>query len=210
MSFWTIHGLNPGPLHRPLLAGTIAGGLASLPAAALVWWSGAALPPSRALGWPPAILVLASVAGLIVAGTAYGAVFRRAANDPRGGWLFGLGWGLGTWAAGPITACQWLLGRPIATGAAATVLLAGHLLWGFLLGIGYPSVQRWVQMDIDQAPPPRRYRRDGQPHTRSPRRPEPPGGANGFPDPTPPNRQPAREGESHGDQRLRLLRRTAP
>ena len=156
MSFWYVHGRDPEPLQRPRLAGFLVGTSAAFVAAALVWWTGAAEPPAEAIGLPRLPLTALSIAALGLAGAAYGAVFLRAANDRRGGWLFGLGWGFLTWALGPITLCQWLLGRPVSSGMPAAILLAAHLLWGLLLGALFPLVQGRIEMNVGKAPSPRK------------------------------------------------------
>jgi MFS family permease len=156
MSFWHLLARDPEPLQRPRLAGGMVGIGAAFAAAALVWATGSADPPARAIGIAPPLLVGLSIASLGVAGAAYGAVFLRAANDRRGGWLFGLGWGFLTWALGPITLCQWILGKPVSAGWQAAILLAGHLLWGLLLGTLFPFVQSRIEMSIDKAGSPRR------------------------------------------------------
>ncbi|HEX4739586.1 MAG TPA: hypothetical protein VH331_18710 [Allosphingosinicella sp.] len=156
MSFWHLLARDPEPLQRPRLAGAIVGIGAAVAAAALVWSTGSADPPARAIGLAPPLLVLLSTISLGVAGAAYGAIFLRAANDRRGGWLFGLGWGFLTWALGPITLCQWILGKPVSEGWHAAILLAAHMLWGLLLGTLFPLVQSRIEMSIDKAPSPRR------------------------------------------------------
>ena len=156
MSFLRFLGRDPAPLQRPRLAGFLVGTGAALVAAALVWPTGAAEPPAEAIGVPRLVLTALSIAALGLAGAAYGAVFLRAANDRRGGWLFGLGWGFLTWALGPITLCQWLLGRPVSAGILAAILLAAHLLWGLLLGALFPLVQGRIEMSVENAPSPRR------------------------------------------------------
>lgn len=154
MSLWPLKGRDPEPLQRPRLAGAIGAGLAALPAAALVWLSGAAQMPAQVIGVSQPVLVALSIAGLAIAGGLYGAIFLRAANDRRGGWLFGLGWGFLTWALGPITLCQWLLGRPVSVGTDAAILLAAHLLWGVILGVIFPLVQNRTKLKIGDVPPP--------------------------------------------------------
>jgi hypothetical protein len=146
---------DPEPLQRPRLAGGTVGIAAAFVAAALVWFTGSADPPARAIGIAPPLLVALSIASLGIAGAAYGAVFQRAANDRRGGWLFGLGWGFLTWALGPITLCQWALGKPVSAGWPAAILFAGHLLWGLLLGTLFPFVQSRVELSSGKAQPPR-------------------------------------------------------
>ncbi|HEX5183457.1 MAG TPA: hypothetical protein VFW19_09935 [Allosphingosinicella sp.] len=149
-------GRDPEPLQRPRRAGALVGVGAAIAAAALVWATGSAEPPARAIGLATPLLVLLSIVSLGIAGAAYGAVFLRAANDRRGGWLFGLGWGFLTWALGPITLCQWLLARPVASGSHAAILLAAHLLWGLLVGTLFPFVQSLIERSSEQAPSPRR------------------------------------------------------
>lgn len=152
---WLFRGRDPAPLQRPFLAGTVAAAIASIPAAALVWFTGAAHMPASVIGVSPPVLIAMSVGELIVSGMLYGLTFMRAANDRRGGWLFGLGWGFLTWTLGPITLCQWILGRPIAHGPHAALLLLAHLLWGVIFGALYPLVQNKVEMSVEDAPPPR-------------------------------------------------------
>jgi hypothetical protein len=156
MSLWQLLARDPEPLQRPRLAGAIVGIGGAVAVSALVWWTGSADPPARAIGIAPLLLVLLSIASMGIAGAVYGAVFQRSGNDRRGGWLFGLSWGFLTWALGPITLCQWALRRPVADGWPAAILLGAHLLWGLLLGVAFPLVQRQIQMGIDKAPSPRR------------------------------------------------------
>ena len=152
MSGWPFKGSDPGPLQRPRLAGAIAAGIAALPAAALVWFTGSARMPADVIGVSEPLLVLLSIAGLGISGGIYGSIFLRAANDRRGGWLFGLGWGFLSWALGPITLFQWILGRPVANGEHAAWLLAAHLLWGLLTGLTFPLIQDRVKRTIGEAP----------------------------------------------------------
>ena len=155
MRLWPLGGRDPEPLQRPRLAGVIAAGLASVPAALLVWWTGAAHMPAQVIGVSEPALVALSIIGLTVSGALYGAIFLRAANDWRGGWLFGLGWGFLTWALGPITICQWLLGRPISVGIDAAILLVAHHLWGLAFGLVFPLIQDCIELKIEEARPPR-------------------------------------------------------
>ena len=155
MRLWPFEGSDPAPLQRPRLAGAIAAGIAAIPAAALVWQTGSVRMPARVIGVSEPMLVFLSFVGLAISGGIYGSVFLRAANDRRGGWLFGLGWGFLTWALGPITLFQWALGRPVAIGEQAAWLLFAHLLWGLVFGAGFPLVQDRVKRRIGDAPSPR-------------------------------------------------------
>lgn len=171
MSAWPFQGSDPGPLQRPRLAGAIGAGLAALPAAALVWLTGSARMPAQVIGLSEPLLVLLSIAGLAISGGIYGSIFLRAANDRRGGWIFGLGWGFLTWALGPITLFQWLLGRPVAVGRHAAFLLFAHLLWGLIFGVVFPLVQDRVKRTIENAPSAREQSlRRQNPEGRAPQR----------------------------------------
>jgi hypothetical protein len=59
---------------------------------------------------------------------------QRAANDPRGGWLFGLAFGFVLWMLVPIPLLQWLPHRPILSGnplsAAACATALGTFVGG--------------------------------------------------------------------------------
>jgi hypothetical protein len=70
-----------------------------------------------------------------LAGALYGGVFRRAASDRRGGWLFGISYGFLLWMLGPIALLQTVLGHPLATGTAAMGILGANLLSGLVLGL---------------------------------------------------------------------------
>jgi hypothetical protein len=79
-------------------------------------------------------------------GALYGAVFRRAASDRRGGWLFGISYGFLLWMLGPVTLLQVVLGRPLAVGTAAVGLLGAHLLSGLILGVLFRPMHRVVRV----------------------------------------------------------------
>jgi hypothetical protein len=84
----------------------------------------------------------------IVAGAIYGRVFSRAANDPDGGWLFGISYGFLIWMVGPVTLLQWIFGRPLALGVAAIGMLAAHLIYGLALGLLFPVVHHLIQSEL--------------------------------------------------------------
>jgi len=70
-----------------------------------------------------------------LAGALYGAVFKRAASDPRGGWLFGISYGFLLWMFGPVALLQVLLQRQLVIGTAAAGVLGASLASGLLLGV---------------------------------------------------------------------------
>ncbi len=155
MQYMRAHGNTPGPTHRPLLAGALAGGLAEIPSALVLWYSAAldSLRQALSLGaWPVLALHFAAT---VSAGVLYGRVFGRAANDRRGGWLFGIGSGFLIWMLGPATVLQWVLSRPLAVGVAAMGMLGAHLVYGLALGLGFPWVHALLQCELSKAARPK-------------------------------------------------------
>lgn len=135
MRFMRAHGQIPGPGQRPRSVGALAGVLAGIFALPLLQWSGAVASLAEALRVATWIVPVLYVGVALVAGAIYGAVFRRAASDPRGGWLFGISYGFLLWMLGPITLLQTIRSRPLATGVAAMGILGANLLSGLLLGL---------------------------------------------------------------------------
>ena len=92
--FLSAHGYDPGPTQRPLLAGAISGVLATLPAVAILLYAfGALAVEARILGLSELMTVAVGCVVMAVAGAIYARLFGRAANDARGGWLFGMVFG---------------------------------------------------------------------------------------------------------------------
>lgn len=146
------HGLDAGPTQRPLLAGAIAGVLADAPALAVLASFGSLAALGDAAGQPATIAGIAHVGMMALGGSLYGRLFQRAANDPRGGWLFGLAYGFVLWMLGPIPLLQWLPDQPALLGRPAIGLLLGQLLWGLGLGLAFPFVHRPLRAGIDGPP----------------------------------------------------------
>jgi hypothetical protein len=136
------HGLDAGPTQRPLLAGAIAGVIATAPALAALTGFQALDAPARATSTSVLAASLAYVGMMLLGGVFYGRLFQRAANDPRGGWLFGLAFGFVLWMLGPVPLLQWLPEQPILRGYPAAGLLLAQLLWGLALGLVFPLVHR--------------------------------------------------------------------
>lgn len=148
MQYMRAHGNTPGPTQRPMLAGAITALVAEMPAIGILWWSGAVSSVMRSLSLALWVTLVLHSAAMILCGAIYGRVFSRAANDLRGGWLFGISYGFLIWMVGPVTALQWLLDRPIALGVAAMGILAAHLIYGLALGLLYPWVHRLLQWEL--------------------------------------------------------------
>ena len=133
--FMRAHGQVPGPGERPRLAGALAGAAAGVASLPLLSGSGASSAIAARLGaasWT--IPVLYCVAAML-AGVVYASVFGRAANDRRGGWLFGAAYGFLLWMFGPVALLQVLLQRQLVIGTAAAGVLGASLASGLLLGV---------------------------------------------------------------------------
>jgi hypothetical protein len=139
------HGNTPGPTQRPKLAGALTAILAEAPALLLLWVTGGLEGLARILGTQVAVAILLHIGAMALAGALYGRLFSRAANDRRGGWLFGISYGFLLWMLGPVAALQWVVGRPVAVGRAAMGLLGAHLLYGLALGLLFPHTHRSLQ-----------------------------------------------------------------
>jgi hypothetical protein len=156
IAYMRAHGNAPGPTQRPILAGAVTGFLAEIPGVLVLWWSDALTSIMQALSLSPwTTLALHSLA-MVITGGIYGRVFSRAANDPRGGWLFGISYGFLIWMIGPVTILQWTLGRPLALGVAAMGVLAAHLVYGLSLGLLFPWIHKLLQHELREAKEPGR------------------------------------------------------
>jgi hypothetical protein len=143
------HGLDAGPTQRPLLAGAIAGVIATVPALYVLIMFQALDAPARAIGASVFAVALAYTGLKLVGGILYGWLFQRAANDVRGGWLFGMAFGFVLWMVGPVPLLQWLPGQPILRGYPAAGLLLAELLWGLAVGLVFPRVHRHLHVDLE-------------------------------------------------------------
>jgi len=98
--------------------------------------------------------VASGALAMTLSGTLYGALFQRAANDRRGGWLFGMSFAFVLWSGGAMMLLPLLDdGRALAGDAAIGGLLA-LLAWGASMGRVFPRVQRRLSASIDETPSP--------------------------------------------------------
>jgi hypothetical protein len=149
--FLSAHGYEPGPTQRPLLAGAISGTLATAPALALLHALGALAIEARILGLPIAGTILAGWLLMAVAGAVYARLLGRAANDPRGGWLFGMAFGFALWAAGAVFILPVAGDGQLPAGPAATGVFLSLVLWGGGLGAALPFIHRLLHRSLDEA-----------------------------------------------------------
>src|SRR5215204_2408425 len=152
LSMLQAHGLDAGPTQRPLLAGAVSAVIADLPAIAVLVPFGSLDALGRASGIATVFAGLAYGGTMLLGGVLYGWLFQRAANDPHGGWLFGLAFGFVLWMLGPIPILQWLPDRPILSGNPALGLLLGQLLWGLVLDVVFPFVHRRLYAGLEASP----------------------------------------------------------
>ena len=145
------HGNTPGPTQRPLLAGVVSGLAAFVPYEIVLNISGARDLIVDGFGIDPWLSLGIRVIEMILAGVIYAAIFKRAANDYHGGWLFGASFGFLIWMVAPISLWQLLTGRPIVVGRAAMGLFAANVLYGAALGLAFPWIHSLIQTRLDGA-----------------------------------------------------------
>jgi hypothetical protein len=148
--FLSAHGYDPGPTQRPLTAGAIGGLLATVPAIALLHLIGSLEVEAHILGLSVIGTIVAGCLVMALAGAVYARLLGRAANDVRGGWLFGMAFGFALWAAGAVFILPLAGNGQLPAGAAATGVFLSLVLWGGCLGGLLPFVQRRVHLSLDQ------------------------------------------------------------
>ena len=151
LQYMRAHGNTPGPTQRPLLTGAVSGLLAAIPAGLLLYASGGLVGGAERAGIDLAAAHAVHAVLMVLSGMLYAAVFKRAANDQKGGWLFGAAFGFLVWMFTPITIWQLFAPRPVAVGNAAIGLFAAHVLYGLVLGILYPRIHALVQSRMKRA-----------------------------------------------------------
>lgn len=149
--FMRAHGADPGPTQRPRMAGALVGATASLVALPLLVPTGAISSVANAVNLWWWLTLAVQVALFSLMGLVYGWVFSRAADDRRGGWLFGISYGFLIWMLGPVTLLQLVLRKTVAEGTAAMGLFGAHLAWGLALGVLFPWVHRMLQRSMSDA-----------------------------------------------------------
>ena len=86
---------------------------------------------------------------MAIAGALYSRLFGRAANDPRGGWLFGMAFGFVLWTAGAVLVLPLVSGGKAPAGSAALGVFLSLVLWGAVLGALLPFVHRPLHKSIE-------------------------------------------------------------
>jgi len=149
--FLAAHGYDPGPSQRPFLAGAISGLLGTIPAIGVLIAFGSLRVEAQILGLSRLSTIAIGWAVMAIAGAAYARVFGRAANSPKGGWLFGMSFGFALWAAGAVLVLPLFSGGRSPAGHAAAGVAVSLLVWGFAVGVLMPFVHRPLHEDLDTA-----------------------------------------------------------
>ncbi|HJR83317.1 MAG TPA: hypothetical protein VJ775_05270 [Sphingomicrobium sp.] len=148
-TFLGAHGYDPGPTQRPILAGAITGLIATAPAILLLYQFGSLEVEARILGASVAATLAVGAVVMAIAGALYSRLFGRAANDPRGGWLFGMAFGFVLWTAGAVLILPIVSGGQAPAGNAALGVFLSLVLWGAALGALLPFVHRPLHKSIE-------------------------------------------------------------
>lgn len=149
--FLGAHGYDPGPTQRPLLAGALSGLLATAPAILLLHVFGSLEVEAQILGLSILGTLAAGWPVMAIAGAAYARLFGRAANDSRGGWLFGMAFGFALWAAGAVMILPIASGGTAPAGNAALGVFVSMIVWGAALGAVQPLVHRPLHKKLEDA-----------------------------------------------------------
>lgn len=149
--FLAAHGYDPGPSQRPFLAGAISGVLGTVPAIGVLVAFGSLEVEAQILGMSRLLTLGVGWIAMAIAGAAYARIFGRAANSPKGGWLFGMSFGFALWAAGAVLVLPLISGGRTPAGHAAAGVAMSLLVWGFATGILMPFVHRPLHEDLETA-----------------------------------------------------------
>lgn len=149
--FLDAHGYDPGPSQRPLLSGAISGILATVPAIVVLVVFGSLEVEARILGISWLATLVLGTAAMAIAGAAYARFFGRAANEVRGGWLFGMSFSFALWAAGAVLILPLLSGGRAPAGAPAAGIALSMIVWGVITGTLVPLVHRPLHESIETA-----------------------------------------------------------
>jgi hypothetical protein len=144
------HGNTAGPAQRPLLTGAVSAFIAFFPYEAVLWVAGARASIAKEFGIGAWVSSMINVVILVFAGVVYAAIFKRAANDRSGGWIFGASYGFVLWLIAPISIWQLSSSRGLVVGTAAMGLFAAYILFGSVLGVIFPWINSLIQSKLDR------------------------------------------------------------
>jgi hypothetical protein len=144
--FLSAHGYDPGPTQRPTLAGCMTGIVATVPATPVLLAFDSLRIESEILELSVAATLVVGWIVMAAAGAAYGRIFQRAANDRRGGWLFGMAFGFLLWVGGAVMVLPAVSGGAAPAGEAAIGVFVALLVWGTALGSLFPVMHRLIRV----------------------------------------------------------------
>jgi hypothetical protein len=148
-TFLSAHGYDPGPSQRPFASGAISGIIATAPAVGVLLWFGSLEVEARILGISTLATLGLGWLVMALAGALYARLFGRAANSPHGGWLFGMAFGFGLWAAGAVLILPLVSGGLAPAGRAALGVAVSMLVWGLAIGILLPFLHRPMHESLE-------------------------------------------------------------
>ena len=151
VGFLSAHGDDPGPTQRPLLAGAISGMVATPPAIVILIAFGSLKVEARILGLSQLSTIGVGLPVMAIAGAVYARLFGRAANNVRGGWLFGMAFAFALWAAGAVMVLPLASGGEVPAGRAAIGVFLSLVAGGAALGLIEPFVERPLHESIESA-----------------------------------------------------------
>lgn len=147
--FMRAHGYEPGPTQRPVLAGAIAGAVGTVPATAILLLFDSLAAEAVILGLSEFATETLGVLVMSIAGSLYGRIFQRAANDRYGGWLFGAAFGFVLWTGGAVMILPLFGSGQAPAGPAAIGVFLALVLWGAAAGGLFPIVHRPLYRKAD-------------------------------------------------------------
>ena len=148
--FLSAHGYEPGPTQRPFLAGALGGMVATAPAILVLHLAGSLAVEARILGLSVLWTIVIGWLLMGLAGAAYARLLGRAANDTRGGWLFGMAFGFALWAGGAVFVLPLAGGGQLPAGTPAAGVFVSLVLWGGVLGAVLPFIHRRLHRSIEE------------------------------------------------------------
>lgn len=136
--FIKAHGAEPGPLMRPILTGATASEISAVITVLIL------LLICFELNIKFRFSLVALFFGMILyslfAGILYGKIYRRAANDRRGGWIFGASTGFILWMVNPIIWLPWFGYKELFSGSTGLLIVFTHVIHGTMMGLFFPRI----------------------------------------------------------------------
>ena len=140
MQYMRAHGNTPSPTQKPIATAVIGGLIAAIPYLALLYWTEALRSVATGFHFSTSVVLVIALVLSVLGAMAYSWIFKRAANDTRGGWLFGMSFGFLLWMLGPVALWQTITGRPVAVGSPAMGIFGAYVVYGLVLGLVFPWI----------------------------------------------------------------------